>query len=88
MLLPPNADDVLSQGYQLHIKFPLSKGDIDCIKPIVESRNLALKDEPEKQLLVIYKPMTDKNQLLDVHSNKWLYFIMDKMRGVDTLWHH
>jgi hypothetical protein len=61
ILMPPNADDVISKGYQLHIKFQLSKEDVDCIKPIVESRNLAIKDEPEKQLLVIYKPMTDKS---------------------------
>jgi hypothetical protein len=71
ILMPPDADDVLSKGYQLHIRSTsISKEDIDCIRPIVEARNLALSDESENHLLIIYKPVADKTRLLEVHSNK------------------
>jgi hypothetical protein len=54
--MPPNADDLLSHGYQLHIK-PLPAGDVACIKPLVDKSNLKLAEEPEKDLLIIYRPM-------------------------------
>ncbi len=57
MLMPPDADDVLSHGYQLHIKAPLGNDHLECIKPIVEKNSLAMAYEPAKQLLVIYRPM-------------------------------
>ncbi len=57
MLMPANADDVLSHGYQLHIKAMLSQHDLSCIKPIVEKHNLSIANEPNKNLLVIYRPL-------------------------------
>lgn len=57
MLMPPNADDVLSHGYQLHIKSITRDQDADCMKPIVESHNLAMANEEKRDLLVIYRPM-------------------------------
>ncbi len=55
MLMPPNADDVLSKGNQLHIKANLDEQTQLCIKPIIEKYGLTM--EQEKDLLVIYRPM-------------------------------
>jgi len=63
MLMPPNADDVFSHGCQLHIKTSASQETIACIKPLVEKRNLAMANEPDKQLLVIYRPMKKQKKL-------------------------
>lgn len=57
MLMPPNTDDILSHGYQLHIKTVISEPDLNCIKPLVEKHNLAIVNEPNKNLLVIYRPI-------------------------------
>ena len=57
MLMPPNADDVRSQGYQVHIKSSSHQETIPCIKPLVERLNLKLVDEPEKDLIIIYRPL-------------------------------
>jgi hypothetical protein len=57
MLMPPNADDVLSHGYQLHIKPSISEQRLACIKPIVEKHQLAMINEPKNQVLVIYRPI-------------------------------
>jgi len=57
MLMPPNSGDVLSHGYQLHIKESLWNEYSDCIEPLVKKHELALAHEHEKQLLVVYKPM-------------------------------
>jgi hypothetical protein len=57
-IMPPDADDVLSHGYQLHIKSWVShENSCPCLKPIVAKRGLEVKGEPEKDLLVIYRPM-------------------------------
>ncbi len=64
MLMPPNADGVLSHGYQLHIKMPTSN-NLTCIRPIVQKHNLALAEETAKDLLVIYRPLKKENQLFE-----------------------
>ncbi len=56
MLMPPNADDVLSHGYQLHIKGAV-KEYLSCIEPIITKRGLAVAHEPSKNLVVIYRPI-------------------------------
>lgn len=56
MLMPPDSND-LSHGYQVHIKATFADEHLECIKPLVRKHNLAMEYEPEKQLLVIYKPM-------------------------------
>ena len=58
MLMPPDADDVLSQGYQLHIKPSVSHESLECIKPIVQKHNLAIVSEPRRSLTVIYRPLS------------------------------
>jgi hypothetical protein len=60
-LMPPNANDVLSKGYQLHIKTNSHAENVSCFKPIVDRHNLAIADEPDKGLIVIYRPMTSNN---------------------------
>lgn len=59
MLMPPNADSVLSHGYQLHIKATLGNEHLECVKPIVEKYKLAMEYEPDKELLVIYRPLKE-----------------------------
>jgi hypothetical protein len=61
MLMPPNADDVLSHGYQLHIK-PLPD-NLVCLRPLIEKRDLKIAQEPTKNLLVIYRPMNRQESL-------------------------
>jgi hypothetical protein len=60
MLMPPDADDVLSHGYQLHIKAPLGNEHLKCMKPIAQKYKLDMNYEPTKELLVIYRPL-EKN---------------------------
>jgi len=60
MLMPPDADDVLSHGYQLHIKASLGTEHLACIEPLVKKYKLSLANEPAKQLLVIYRPIGKK----------------------------
>ena len=60
MLMPPDADDVLSHGYQLHIKACLGNEYLECVKPLVRKYKLKMNYEPEKQLLVIYRPIEKK----------------------------
>ncbi len=56
MLMPPDADDVLSHGYQLHIKAVLTEDALICLKSIAVKHKLAIANEPEKQLVVVYRP--------------------------------
>lgn len=60
MLMPPNSNNVLSHGYQLHIKTVSSSEVVECLRPVVEKHKLALSNEPEKQLLIIYRPLKTK----------------------------
>ena len=58
MLMPPNADDVLSHGYQLHIKSKATTQNYPCIKQIVdEHKDLSIVNEAKRDLTIIYKPM-------------------------------
>jgi len=60
MLMPPDADGVLSHGYQLHIKAPLGNEHLECIEPLVQKYKFNMNYEPAKQLLVVYRPMEKK----------------------------
>ncbi len=59
MLMPPDADDVLSHGYQLHIKTVLSSQTLKCIRAVVEKQGLSLANEPDKNLVIIYRPTSN-----------------------------
>lgn len=54
ILMPPYADDVLSHGYQLHIKPNIDPERLACVEPIVQKRGLAI--ETKKGLTIIYNP--------------------------------
>lgn len=56
-LMPPDADSVLSHGYQLHIFAEVSEESIVCLKEVIKKRKLQLNLVQEKNLLVIYRPM-------------------------------
>ena len=56
MLMPPNADNALSRGYQLHIKASLTMDIVTCIREIVANHKLAMHEENEN-LIVIYRPL-------------------------------
>jgi hypothetical protein len=60
MLMPPNSNNVLSHGYQLHIKANLGNEHLECVKPLVQKNKLNMNYEPEHSLLVIYRPMEKK----------------------------
>lgn len=64
MLMPPCADDVHSKGYQLHLKSDNHQQNISCIVAVLEKYGLSLADEPDKHLLIIYKPATPKQVML------------------------
>jgi hypothetical protein len=55
MMMPPNADDVLSSGYQIHIKPSLRQADFQCIQAIVQKHNLSIINEPTRDLTVIFR---------------------------------
>jgi len=57
VLVSPKAENPLLNGYQLQIKSKITGEDFRCLKAIVERRGLAVANEPEKNLLVIYKPV-------------------------------
>jgi hypothetical protein len=55
-LMPPNADDVLSKDYQVHILTEVEDSLLVCIRRIIKKHgNLALSEQ--KNLLVIYEPI-------------------------------
>lgn len=57
VLIPPKGNDVLSQGYQIHIKSWSSLVPIrSCMAPLVERQGLAVLEGQDEDLLIIYKP--------------------------------
>ncbi len=54
-LMPPNARNLLSKGYQIHIKTQLDKSQRDMLEDILKKNKLAL--EEDKETLIIYKPI-------------------------------
>jgi hypothetical protein len=56
VLMPPNADNVLSKDYQIHIQSELKEDTVVCLRRIIKKHgNLAIKEE--KNLVVIYEPI-------------------------------
>ncbi len=59
MLMPPDADDVLSKDYQIHIKSEIDESLLVCIRNIIKRHdNLAINEQ--KNLVVIYEPLKQK----------------------------
>lgn len=55
-LMPPNSRNMLSQGYQVHMKFPLDETALACISRILEKNKLAMINKNNNELLIIYRP--------------------------------
>jgi hypothetical protein len=53
-LVPPRADDVVSKGYQIHIKPSIDTCDREVVLRIIVEHQLALQEDDEK--IIIYKP--------------------------------
>ena len=56
-LMPPDADNVLSTGFQIHILGNVGEECFSSLKPIIEKSNLHLKMIQEKNVLIIYRPI-------------------------------
>lgn len=55
-IMPPDADNVLSAGYQVHLKSELPDALVVAIKRYIVSRQLVMAQE-KKNLIVIYRPL-------------------------------
>lgn len=54
-LMPPNSSNLLSTGYQVHLKFPLDEAALECISKILEKTGLSMINKKERELLIIYR---------------------------------
>ena len=59
-LMPSNAENIISHGYQLHLKVPLDDEARSCMDEILKKFDLALMYKAEKGLTVIYRPKSEK----------------------------
>jgi len=56
-LMPPNADDIISDGYQLHIRTPkMQDFDRKCVEDILHKHGLKLKEITDTA--IIYRPIS------------------------------
>ncbi len=60
ILMPPHSNDVLSQGYQLHIKPGVSLESLNCVEKIAKEHNLSVKHEVTNNLTIIYRDANRK----------------------------
>ncbi|MGE5533107.1 MAG: hypothetical protein ACM3UN_02015 [Bacillota bacterium] len=56
-LMPPKANNDLSNTFQIHIQVGENKIDDGCVKSIADRHNLLVKQK--NGLLVVYKPYPD-----------------------------
>ncbi len=52
-LMPPDADSVLSDGFQIHIKVPHNGFERECVSKIADKNRLKIKEEG--LYLIIYR---------------------------------
>lgn len=55
-LMPPNAHNLLSTGYQIHMKFPVDEEAIACISAILKKYRLAMLNKKGEESIIIYRP--------------------------------
>ena len=53
-LMPSDSADLLSHGFQIHIKTSLSQEDRRCVQELLTKQGLKLKETPDKT--IIYRP--------------------------------
>ena len=56
-LMPPDADDVLSHGFQIHVIGIADEATVVCLQALLDRKNLRLKLLQERNILVIYRPI-------------------------------
>ncbi len=54
-LMPPDADGVIAEGYQLHIKTKINELDKNCIESILRKYGLELREVSDTA--IIYRPI-------------------------------
>ena len=50
-LMPSSSGDLLSHGYQIHIKTILSEEDRQCVQELLTKQGLALKETTDKTII-------------------------------------
>ena len=55
-LMPPNATELMSKGYQILIKTPLDEETRDCMQEVLMKNHLTIKIT-EADTFVIYRPI-------------------------------
>ncbi len=59
VIIQPNSHNVLSNGYQIHVRTRASGFDTSCVEDVCDRNNLAF--EQANGLIVIYKPKNLKD---------------------------
>ncbi|MDT8782747.1 MAG: hypothetical protein IAX22_08930 [Candidatus Bathyarchaeota archaeon] len=57
-LMPPDAEDVLSHGFQIHAIGIANEATDVCLHTLIDRKNLRLKLLQERNILFIYRPIT------------------------------
>jgi hypothetical protein len=56
-LMPPDSDDVLSHGFQIHVIGIADEATVVCLQALIDKKkDLHLKLLQERHILVIYRP--------------------------------
>ncbi len=55
MLMPPDADDTVAKGNQLHISITLDESTKQCLEATIKKYNLEIKEGDNKT--IIYEPI-------------------------------
>ncbi len=55
-LMPPNSADLLSHGYQVHIRLPLDSNMKACMHEVLKKYRLDMKCKEDRDVTIIYKP--------------------------------
>jgi hypothetical protein len=56
MLKLPEETDILSKGYQVHLIMKATHQKLHCIEVVAGQYGYAVKSDPERQLVIIYRP--------------------------------
>jgi hypothetical protein len=59
--MPPNADDVLSKDYQIHMRAEIDDILLVCLRKIVKKHQYAINEQ--KGLVVIYEPLKQSDEI-------------------------
>lgn len=60
LLMGPNETNILSHGYQVHIKMKADWKRLKCLQTIAEQYGYDVKNDPENSLVIVYRSMERK----------------------------